>query len=107
MIPADRRLIALMATLCPGRAPALLGRLSGEQAGELATEGSSLAAAPRRARLVALALALSCEGPSASVGGARHPLLARLTLEAEVRSEPEPAPRTAVRPANLRGAAGP
>ncbi len=105
MSPADRRLIALMATLCPGRAAALLGRRSGDQAGELAAEGSRLAAAPRRARLVALALALSCGGSPASVGGARHPLLARLVREAALLSGA--APRTAVRPADRRDAAGP
>ena len=105
MSPADRRLIALMATLCPGRAAALLGWLSGDQAGLLATAGSSLAAAPRRARLMALAFALSCDGPPASVGGARHPLLARLVREAAL--QPGSAPRTAVRLASQRGAAGP
>ena len=105
MSPADRRLIALTATLCPGRAAALLGRFSGDQADELATAGSILAAAPRRERLVALAIALSCDGHPAPAGNASHALLARLVREAAL--QPGSAPRTAVRPANRRGTAGP
>lgn len=105
MSPADRRLVALLATHCPARTGALLGRLSGDPAGDLARQGRALAAAPRRARLVALASALAAGGWTgpAAVGG--HPLLARLTLEAA--QELGSAPRTEVRPAAPRADGGP
>ena len=110
MSPEDRRLLALAAALLPARAAALLGRLRGGE--PLGREVARLAAAPRRARLAALATALA--GPTAARTGLRaaplapHPLLARLAEEARWRATGQPgarpgrpwtAARTAVRPA--------
>jgi len=77
--PARRRLVALAAALAPRRALALLARLGDgrEEAGALAAQ---LAAAPRHARLAALAAALPPPPARPEAGG--HPLLARLAREA-------------------------
>jgi len=104
---STRRLVALAAALAPGRAPILLARLVGgaEEAAALARE---LAAAPRRARLAALAAALP-HPPSPSLAAA-HPLLARLAREPgraaaalDAWARTLDAARTAVRPADHRG----
>jgi len=77
--PARRRLVALAAALAPRRALDLLARLGDgrEEAGALAAQ---LAAAPRHARLAALAAALPRPPAGPEAGG--HPLLARLAREA-------------------------
>jgi len=104
--PAARRLVALAAALAPGRAPILLARL-GSGAGEAAALARELAAAPRRARLAALAAALP-HHPSPPPAAA-HPLLARLAREPgraaaalDARLQARDAARTLVRAADHR-----
>jgi hypothetical protein len=96
--PERRRLAALAAVLVPGRAAALLARLDGPDGETASALAATLAAAPRRTRLTALAATLPSSAPAAT----GHPLLARLRLErgaagrTEVRkaaaSAPPPAP---------------
>jgi hypothetical protein len=93
------RLVALAATLAPGRAERLLARLEGPGSAEAARRAGALARAPRRARLAALAASLLDPGPAPRTLAPlpAHPLLRR--LERERRADPAAA-RTAVRPAN-------
>ena len=89
------RLVALAATLVPSRAARLLGRLE-VPGGSVATRhAGSLAEAPRRARLAALAAALP-DVAAPDHHAPPHPLLRRLERE---RWERPAAERTLVRDA--------
>jgi len=92
-----RRLVALAVTLAPARATRLMLRLEEPGVAEALHLAETLAAAPRRARLAALAASLQATEPQAPASATRlhlHPLLQRLALEARARPAAE---RTLVR----------
>ncbi|HEY6100622.1 MAG TPA: hypothetical protein VIW03_14390 [Anaeromyxobacter sp.] len=65
MTAGERRLVALAALFAPGRAHALLARVTGPAAAAGVEDAARLAASPRRERLGALAAAIAMEaGPS-------------------------------------------
>jgi hypothetical protein len=98
-----RRLVALAATLAPGRAVRLLGQLDVPGGAEAARLAGALAGSPRRVRLAALAASLNDSAalarPHAGGPVPSHPLLRRLERQ---RRECPAAARTEV-----RAAAGP
>ena len=82
MSGARQRLVALAVALAPGRAAALLSRLGPPDGGPSVALATSLAGAPRRARLMALASALaSATGGEPPRSPGLHPLLDRLRRE--------------------------
>jgi hypothetical protein len=90
-----RRLVALAVTLAPVRSARLLGRLGDPGTEEAVRLAGSLAAAPRRTRLAALASSLGGTG-TATGPLPSHPLLRRLEVE---RGDRLVAERTPVRAA--------
>ena len=90
-----RQLVALAAALAPERAARLLRRLGSPGDGEAVRLAEALAAAPRRARLAALAASLPGEEPATAPRAGplpSHPLLRRLELERRSRSVAERPP---------------
>jgi hypothetical protein len=75
----ERRLVALVAVLAPGRAARLLAHLGGRSADRMRHAALALAVEPRRNRLAALAASLA-EAPTPAAGHVR-PLLRRLAVE--------------------------
>jgi hypothetical protein len=93
--PDDLRLLALVAVFAPARAGPLLSRLGVHDAEPLRTEGSRLAAATRRVRLLALAAAIPQPGPSHS------------ELSAAIAAAERPRPAAALRVALPADGSGP